>query len=119
VRTPLAVAAAGELGTGVLLLVYPPLVVRLLLGAEIADVGIVMGRVAGMGLVGLGLACWPGGDATGRKRAWAGMLTYTGLVTLYLAYLGVARQAAGILLWPAVGFHLLMAYLLVRGLGKA
>jgi hypothetical protein len=37
----LAVAAAGETATGLVLLVYPPIVIRLLFGAEIAGAGIV------------------------------------------------------------------------------
>jgi len=114
-RIPLAVAAAGELGTGVLLLAFPRIVVRLLLGAEITEAGIAVSRLAGMALLGLGVACWPGEDPASRGRALRGMLTYTVLVTLYLAYLGVARHAAGILLWPAIAFHLLMAVILVRG----
>lgn len=114
-KIPLAVAAAGELGTGVLLLAFPRIVVRLLLGAEITEAGIAVSRLAGMALLGLGVACWPGEDPAGRERALRGMLTYTVLVTLYLVYLGVVRHAAGILLWPAVAFHLLMGVLLVRG----
>jgi len=110
----LAVAAAAEMGTGVLLLVYPPIVVRLLLGAEVAGAGIAVSRVAGMSLLSLGVACWPRGDVADRERALPGLLTYTVLVAVYLSYLGVARHAAGILLWPAVVVHLLMAFLLVR-----
>jgi hypothetical protein len=36
-------------------LVYPPIVVKLLLGAEISGVGVVMSRIAGMSLIALGL----------------------------------------------------------------
>ena len=38
----LAAAAAGETATGLVLLVYPPIVVWLVFGAEIAGAGIVM-----------------------------------------------------------------------------
>jgi len=38
----LALAAMGEAATGLVLLVYPPIVVQLLFGAEIAGVGVVM-----------------------------------------------------------------------------
>ena len=38
----LAIAAVGEAGTGFVLLVYPSIVVRVLFGAEIAGVGVVM-----------------------------------------------------------------------------
>jgi hypothetical protein len=66
----LALAAAGEAAFGLVLLVYPPIVVRLLFNAEIAGAGMVMSRVAGIALIALGVACWPG-SGTGAL----GMLT--------------------------------------------
>ena len=105
-RTLLAVAAAGEAATGLALLVSPPIVVRLLFGAEIAGAGTVMSRVAGLALVALGIACWPGADTTrSSSQAYGGMLTYSALSTLYLAYVGLAGQSTGKLLWPAVVVH--------------
>ena len=62
----LALAAVAEAGTGLLLLAFPPIVVRLLFGAEISGVGVVMSRIAGIGLIGLGVACWPGNSPSGR-----------------------------------------------------
>ena len=53
-KTLLALAAVGEAATGLVLLAYPPIVVRLLFGAEIAGAGIVMSRVAGISLIALG-----------------------------------------------------------------
>ena len=60
----LALAAAGEAAMGLVLLVYPPIVVRLLFNDQIAGAGIVMSRMAGIALIALGLACWPGSEAT-------------------------------------------------------
>jgi hypothetical protein len=62
----LALAAAGEAATGLVLLVYPSIVVRLLFAAEIEGAGVVMSRVAGISLIALGTACWPG-----RVANWA------------------------------------------------
>lgn len=107
----LAVAAAGEAVTGFALLAYPPIVVRLLFGVEIAGAGILMSRVAGMGLIGLGVACWPNGST---RRPLHGMLTYGALVTLYLVYLGVRAEAVGPLLWPAIAGHAILIVLLIR-----
>jgi len=39
------------------LLVYPPIVVWLVFGAEIAGAGILMSRIAGITLIALGLGC--------------------------------------------------------------
>jgi hypothetical protein len=108
----LAVAAAGETATGLVLLVYPPIVIRLLFGAEIAGAGIVMSRIAGIALIALGLACWPS-DAAG--CGICGMLTYSLLAALYLSYVAIAGELVGILLWPAVVLHAGLTLLLTRG----
>lgn len=107
----LALAAAGEAAIGLVLLIYPPIVVKLLLDAEIAGAGIVVSRVAGISLIALGLTCWPSGGAV---RALYGMLTYSTLATLYLAYVAVGGEWAGAWLWPAVAVHAILTVLLVR-----
>ena len=89
------------------MLVYPPIVVRLLFGADIAGAGTVMSRIAGIALIALGVACWPGPPLVG-------MLTYSAVVTLYLAYVGFAGGWTGILLWPAVAIHTILTFLLAR-----
>jgi hypothetical protein len=104
----LAVAAAAEAATGLALLLVPGMVVRLLFGAEIVGVGIAVSRVAGISLMALGLACWPGRNAGGLAPLM-GMLAYSVLAALYLGYLGIAAQSVGILLWPAVGVHAVLS----------
>ena len=100
-------AAAGEAGTGLALLIVPSLVGRLLLGEELTGIALPVARVAGIALIALGIACWPGPSR-------AGMLTYSAAVTLYLAYLGVAGGLGGLLLWPAVVLHAVLSVLLAR-----
>jgi hypothetical protein len=100
-------AAVGEAGTGLALLIVPSLVGRLLLGEELTGIAIPVARVAGIALVALGVACWPG-------TPLVGMLTYSGAVTLYLAYVGFASGSSGILLWPAVVLHVILTALLTR-----
>ena len=58
-RIVLALAAAAEAATGLVLFAYPPIVVRLLFGAEISGAGELVSRVLGIALIGLGVACWP------------------------------------------------------------
>ncbi len=110
-KKALALAAVAEAGLGLVLLVYPPIVVRLLLGADIAGAGIVVSRVAGIALIALGVACWPGPPRVG-------MLTYSAAVTLYLAYVGFVGGLSGILLWPAVVLHVILTVLLARALAR-
>ena len=107
----LALTAVGEAVLGLVLLVHPPVVVRLLFGAELAGIGTVMGRVAGIALIALGVACRPGSDAA--RSLW-GMVTYSVLVTLYLAYIGIEGAWSGGLLWPTVVLHGVLTLLLVR-----
>ena len=99
-------AAVGEVGTGLAMLFLPSLVGLLLLGKELTGIAVPVARVAGIALVALGVACWPG-------TPLVGMLTYSAAVTLYLAYLGVAGDLTGILLWPAVVLHVILTALLI------
>ena len=110
-KRALSFAAFGEVSTGLALLIVPGLVGRLLLGEELTGIAIPVARVAGIALVGLGIACWPG---TPR----AGMLIYSAGVTLYLAYLGFAGGSTGVLLWPVVVLHAILTALLVRALTR-
>ncbi len=89
------------------LLIVPALVGRLLLGAELSGVAVVVARVAGIALLALGVGCWPG-------PASLGMLTYNALATAYLGWLAAGGQWAGPLLWPAVGLHAALTVLLCR-----
>ena len=98
-------AAVGEALTGLTLLLVPSIVGQLLLGDQLNGVAIPVARVAGVALIALGIACWPGPPV-------AGMLTYSAVVTVYLACLGFA--GAGILLWPVVVLHLVLTALLIR-----
>ena len=106
----LALASVAEAGTGVILLACPPIVVRLLFAAEISGDGVIMSRLAGIALIGLGAACWPGNSAV---QQLYGMLTYSTLAMLYLMYIGVRGEAVGLLLWPAVVVHAVLIALLI------
>jgi hypothetical protein len=111
-KTVLTLAAAAEAATGIVLVVYPPIVVRLLFDADIVGVGEVVSRFAGIALIGLGVACWPNVSA---RPSLDGMLTYGLLATLYLIYVGVRGAAVGVLLWPAVLAHAILVVLLLHG----
>lgn len=106
-RRVLVFAAVSEAATGVALLIVPSLVGQLLLGAELTGVAVTVARLAGIALIALGFACWPGPPLVG-------MLIYSASVTLYLAYVGVAGGVTGILLWPAVVLHVILTALLIR-----
>ena len=109
-KNVLLFAAVGEIATGLALLIMPGLVVRSLLGAELAGVALPLARVLGIALVALGVACWPGATAI------FGMLAYGALVALYLGCLGFGGEFDGVLLWPVVVLHVILTALLARTL---
>jgi hypothetical protein len=106
-KSALTFAAIGEAATGVALLIVPSFVGQLLLGEQLTDVAVPVARVAGIALIALGIACWPGPPLVG-------MLSYSVLATLYLAYLGFAGGLTGVLLWPVVVLHVILTALLIR-----
>ena len=106
-KKALILTAVAESGTGTALLIVPSLVGRLLFGEALAGVAIPVARVTGIALIALGVACWPGPPLVG-------MLTYSAVVTLYLAYVGFVGGLTGLLLWPAVILHVILTVLLAR-----
>jgi len=107
-KRALILAAVAEAATGLALLIVPSLVGELLLGEELTGIATPVARVAGIALIALGVACWPGPPLVG-------MLVYTTVVMGYLAYIGIRGEWAGHLLWPAVAVHAVLALLLARG----
>jgi hypothetical protein len=111
----IAVAAAIEAGTGLVLVSFPSLFVRLLLGVELSEPGQVVGRLAGFALLALVLACWPGaGTKSTAALSLRALLVFSVLVALYLVYLGIGTGFVGPLLWPAVVLHTVVAIFLAR-----
>lgn len=111
-RSVLGIAAAVEAVTGLLLIVVPHLLATLLLGVDVTGVSIVIGRVAGIALLSLGVGCWFGRQEATGGWALAAMLLYNVLVTLYLALVGLGAEFVGVLLWPAVVVHAVLTVLL-------
>jgi hypothetical protein len=110
----LTIAAVVEIATGLVLMIDPAIVIKLLLGIEDSNVGTLLGRFLGVALLSLGVACWPGRpEPTTGLQSLRGMLAYNALVALYLTSLGMVRHLGGSLLWPAVVLHAILALSLV------
>ncbi len=107
----LIIAALGEAATGLSLLTVPSLIVPLLFGEEPAGVAVALARVAGIALLALGVACWPGPPVIG-------LLIYNAVVAAYLAYLGFVGGLTGVLLWPAFVVHVILTALLTWGVTR-
>lgn len=120
------VTAAFEAATGVLLLLAPAVVLAFLFGWR--DVGpetALMGRVAGAAVLGLGAASWLGRDDAGSRAQRAmltGLLVYNVMAVVLLVVAGTVLRMVGLLLWPAVLYHLALtawsAFCLCSGLER-
>ena len=101
-----------EGATGLALIAIPNFVARVLLGAELPDIGVVTARVAGIALLALVLGAWLGRHARGGVSTLAALLAYNALITVYLGWLGLAGVFVGPLLWPVVAVHAVVTALL-------
>jgi hypothetical protein len=103
-----------EVGTGLGLMLIPTAVLSLLVGSAIADAWLPFGRCFGVGLLALGISCWPDRPYTRvSPPAFRGLLVYNSLIALYLAYLASVGQWRGKGLWPAAALHAAVALQLV------
>ncbi|MGA7198943.1 MAG: hypothetical protein WBQ45_18505 [Roseiarcus sp.] len=111
----LAFSVAVEIATGIASIVAPARVIELLLGTSDFGQLLPMARCFGVALLALGLACWPSRQsAANGSPALRGLLTYNALIALFLAYLGTVERVGGVLLWPAVALHAVVALMLAR-----
>jgi hypothetical protein len=108
-RPLLMIAAVLECLAGVALLLVPRMTIVLLLGVEPHGDGLMIGRVGGIALLSLGIACWrsraePGGAArTGTLHAIA--LYNAGAGVLFVVF-AATGQAGGPVTWAAGILHL-------------
>src|SRR5213593_5265709 len=109
----LKLTAIIEAATGLGLMAVPSVVARLLLGSPLdTSAAVMLGRIAGAALLALGVACWLARDDT-QSRAARGlvvaMLMYNLVATAVLAFAGIGLGLHGVVLWPAVVLHAVMA----------
>jgi hypothetical protein len=109
----LIVTAFVEVGAGIALLFLPAVTFTLLLGTSPAGPEVfLVGRVAGAGLLSIGVASWLARhdrSSAAERGLVTGILIYNTTVTVLLGYSGIVMKMAGILLWPAVLLHLGLA----------
>jgi len=108
-RRLLTVTTAIEVPTGVLSLLQPSVVLALLFGwREIGSETLLMARVAGAAVLGLGVASWlarDDGHTQARRGLLTGLFIYNAVAVVLLVFAGAVLQTAGLLLWPAVLYH--------------
>jgi hypothetical protein len=96
-----------------MLLVSPALVVRFLLGVSLdGPAASIVGRIAGAALLALGGACWlsrDDGPSRAQRGLVAAMLLYNCAAGVVLANPAAGVRLAGVLMWPAVAVHAVLA----------
>jgi hypothetical protein len=112
-KTLVTVSAVIETVTGLVLIINPALVARVLLDADLSGSGVAVGRLCGIGLLSLGLAGWPSGESV-PAQALRALFAYNVLAAFYLGYLRVGGGFVSYLLWPACILHAVLALLMAR-----
>jgi hypothetical protein len=116
----LILTALIEAGTGLGLLAAPSVLAQLLLGAPLdAPAALTVARVAGAGLLALGIACWLAAHDTfscAARGVVSAMAVYNLGAVLILGAAGIQGQPVGIALWLVVGLHAAMAVWCVASL---
>ena len=109
----LLVTAFVEAATGLCLLFLPAVLFAILFGLKEATVdAIFVGRIAGAALLAIGIASWMAKNDT-LTPAQLGLLTgifiYDAAASMLLAFAGAVLKMIGVLLWPAVALHAILA----------
>jgi len=109
----LAVTAVVEAATGLCLLVLPAFLFAVLLDLDHATADVMfVGRIAGAALLAIGIASWSA-RRDNRTPAQLGLLTgilvYNVAASALLAFAGTILKLVGVLLWPAVAVHVVLA----------
>ena len=109
----LSITVVLEVPFGVALLASPALPASIVLGAPLdTPTGLTFARLAGAAVVALGIACWRALQ-DGRSRSATGvvaaMLFYNVVVIAILMYARLGLGVGGIVLWPAVVLHAVLA----------
>ena len=113
-RTLLIVTALVEVAAGFILAAAPSLLISLLLGSPLdTPSGSVVGRLAGIALMTMGLFCWLSRNNQQQGRSPAApvvaMLFYNAGAVALLVYACLGLGLSGIALWPAVAAHAALA----------
>jgi hypothetical protein len=106
------VAAVVEAGAGLALLGLPSFTASLLLGTPLETAAAVsLTRVGGAAIVGLAIVCWWANrdvHSPASQGVVVALLFYNLVVAGVLAFASFGYDLHGILLWPAVAFHIVM-----------
>ena len=107
-RSTVIAAAWLEIVVGAICVVFPGPLCVLLFGERPEGIAILLARFAGFGLLGLGISCLPSA-ATVSRRSVVGLLVFNVGVTVLFCWIAVTTSFHGILLWPVIILHGVLA----------
>jgi hypothetical protein len=111
VKSLLTATAANEAGAGLALLALPSVTAALLLGTLLeASAAMTLARVGGAAILALAIVCWLSRDANDlTSRGLVISVTFYNIaVAAVLTLAGLGHGLHGMLLWPAIAFHVAM-----------
>jgi hypothetical protein len=115
-RLVMRFSAAVEVVTGLALLAIPSVVIGALVGTDGGATSTVVGRILGGALVGLGIAGASVSASPPERRIVLGYVAYDMLTAAVLAVASISGTAGGVLLWPVVAVHTILAVVLLGSL---
>ena len=118
-RSVLTITGLIEGATGLALAIVPSLVVSILLGTSLTDPGAILtGRLAGVALFAIAIACWLSRNETRSSVMVKVMLVYNSCSIILLVYAALIENIGGRGLWPAVLLHVGLLIWCVASLRK-
>lgn len=91
---------------------------QLIFGTTTEGSGVHFAQLAGIALIALGIACLPSNHAGTRRIATRTLLVYNIAASIFFAWIGVATTLRGVVLWPVVILHAVLAIVLTLSLRK-
>ena len=98
-----------EIIVGALFLTVPDVPCLLLFGVKPEAIGMPLGRFLGIALLALGFVCLPSRDTGSRRDVVRGLFAFNAAVAILFLCVGVAGAHRGLLLWPVVILHAVIA----------
>lgn len=113
-RTVLMIAAWFEILVGASFFLVPEAQTQLLFGATLEGTGVLFARFSGIALIALGCACLPSKHSETQHLAVRVLLVFNLAVAIYFAWIALATTFRGVMLWPVVTMHAVLAISLAR-----
>ncbi len=109
-------AAWLEIVVGVAFITFPALPCAPLFAARPEGIAMPLARWVGVGLLTLGIACLPPRVGGPHRSAVVGLFSFNAGVSTLFAWVGITTLLHGVLLWPVVILHAVIAAVLLRQL---